>query len=183
MSGPCGGHRPCCPQRPRAGWPAAARRIFRQAGRIYGGHLLLSAAVLTLAALAGRFASAGRLVQEVHLSTVLQAPGTALLSALRLQFRPANLDILPLFVLLFLTFPAILALLDRWPVGTLAASGGLYVAAHVWRINLAGTPGTVWFFNPFAWQGLFCLGAFCGLGRRRLAELPGARGPLPLVPA
>ncbi len=148
-------------------WGLATRRLLRQAGRVYVGHLALTAFVLGGAALAWRIAADTSLAGEMHLDQFLQAPGAVLVSALRLQFRPANLDVLPLFVVLFLACPAALVLLQRWPVGTLAASGGLYIATHHWHVNLAGYGDTVWFFNPFAWQVLFCLGAACGLGHCR----------------
>ena len=52
-----------------------------------------------------------------------------------------------------------------WPTGVLAASFGLWGAVQLNKnIALAAYPGPhqVWFFNPFAWQALFFLGAWCG---------------------
>ena len=164
----------------RAGWLAAARRSLRQAARIYGGHLAVSAVVLALAAFAWRVIGDDALVREMHLDQFLQAPGPVVLSALRLQFRPANLDVLPLFVVLFLALPAVLALLTWAPAALVAASGSLYLAAQLWGLNLPGYGGPGWFFNPFAWQSLFCLGVWWGRGHRP-GLLPTLRGPLTLA--
>ena len=158
-------------------WRGLSTRMLRQAGRVYVGHLALTALVLGGAALAWRVAGDAALATEMHLDQVLEAPGAVLVSALRLQFRPANLDVLPLFVVLFLAGPAVLIGLRRWPAWTVTASVAAYTAAQLWQLNLAGYAGTVWFFNPFAWQVLFCLGAACGLGLHR-PRLARARGPL-----
>ena len=50
--------------------------------------------------------------------------------------------------------------LRRRPLGVLAGSAALYLAARQWGWNLPTYPdGGVWYFNPFTWQFLFVLGA------------------------
>jgi hypothetical protein len=152
----------------RTGWGSAARRILRQAGRIYCGHLILSGILLLEVAAAAALLPDPRFASDMHVDAFFQSPASILLSALRLQFRPANLDVLPLFVVLFMAFPVVLVVLDRWPAWGLAGSAALYVWVQARPFNLAGyPPGEGWFFNPFAWQFLFCLGALCGLGENR----------------
>ncbi len=152
----------------RFGWAPATRRIIRQCARIYSGHLVL------VGLLVFEVAVAGGLAAEMQIDQVFAHPGLAVLSALRLQFRPANVDVLPLFVLLFLSLPIALPALDRWPIETLAGSAGLYLYVQFRHLNLPGyLPGQEWFFNPFAWQFLFYLGVF--FGRRQ-------ENPRPLLP-
>jgi hypothetical protein len=156
----------------RAGWGSAARRALRQAGRIYRGHLILSGILLLEVAAAAALLHDTWFARDMHFDAFFQSPAPILVSALRLQFRPANLDVLPLFVVLFLVFPGALVVLDGWPAWGLAGSAALYVWVQVRSFNLAGyPPGEVWFFNPFAWQFLFYLGALCGLGTKRSKPL------------
>jgi hypothetical protein len=148
----------------RAGWAAATRRMLRQAGRLYGGHLLLTLLLAAEVTALTRLGHGPRLAGEMQIAPLLAQPFATLGSALRLQFRPSNLDVLPLFVVLFATLPFVLPILDRWPAWGMAGSAGFYLLVQYhpeW--NLPGNgPGQVWFFNPFAWQCLFYLGVFCG---------------------
>jgi hypothetical protein len=52
----------------------------------------------------------------------------------------------------------------RAPTFTLAASVALYVAARQFEWTLSAFPDGSWSFNPFCWQLLFVLGAWCALG-------------------
>jgi hypothetical protein len=67
-------------------------------------------------------------------------------------------NILPMYVMLMLWSPAILAMTRAGPLVALSAAVAVYLAA---RFGLAlpnwPEPGT-WFFNPFAWQLVFTLG-------------------------
>jgi hypothetical protein len=81
-----------------------------------------------------------------------------------LKFKPVNMDVLPLYIVLLLLFPPALFLLLRRPNVALAASAVLYAAAWKFDFNLPAYPAGVWFFNPFAWQLLFVFGAWCALG-------------------
>jgi hypothetical protein len=84
-----------------------------------------------------------------------------LLRALLLQAQPASLNILPLYILLLSLFPPIYALIRLGPTLALLASGGLWLAVNLNpSINLTNwLDGQGWFFNPFAWQFLFTIGA------------------------
>jgi hypothetical protein len=61
-------------------------------------------------------------------------------------------------------FPAVLWLMLRVPNFTLAGSLALYVAARQFEWTLQTFPDGNWNFNPFCWQLLFVLGAWCALG-------------------
>jgi hypothetical protein len=52
----------------------------------------------------------------------------------------------------------------RRPYLALAASFALYLAARQFESSLPSFPDGSWYFNPFCWQLLFVLGAFCALG-------------------
>ena len=105
-----------------------------------------------------------------------QNPYRAILEAALLKFRPVNLDVLPLYIVLLAAFPFVLPVLVRWPWAVLLASFGLYVATLHFDWNLPGYPDDkVWFFNPMAWQVVFYLRRGAGGGG------PPPRGARPLT--
>jgi hypothetical protein len=84
---------------------------------------------------------------------------------LLLQFQPAYMDILPLYIVLLAVLPLVLAGFRSWPGAMFFVSFALWVAVQFDnRIALSAHPGPdrVWFLNPFAWQALFFLGAWFG---------------------
>jgi hypothetical protein len=72
--------------------------------------------------------------------------------------------VLPLYILLLGTFAPALWLMVRKPTLTLVGSLVVYFAARHFGWNLAASPSGLWYFNPFAWQLLFFLGAWIALG-------------------
>src|SRR3954447_24696144 len=94
----------------------------------------------------------------------IKQPEVAITQALLLKFKPVNMDVLPLYIVLLLLFPPILWLLIRRPMLALAASVGLYAVSWEFEWNLEAYPSGTWLFNPFAWQLLFVFGAWCARG-------------------
>src|SRR5260370_34259601 len=94
----------------------------------------------------------------------LKQPEVTIVQALLLKFKPANMDILPLSIVLLLLFPPILWLLQLRASLAFGASVLLYVLTWHFNWNLPSYPEGHWFFNPFAWQLLFVFGAWCALG-------------------
>jgi hypothetical protein len=80
--------------------------------------------------------------------------------------------VLPTFVLLHLSFPALLWLLRRSAAAALVASIALYGAVQLFSWNLPAWPRGEWYFNPLAWQMLFVFGAWYAMeGAARLQPL------------
>jgi hypothetical protein len=103
--------------------------------------------------------------EEMGVGDFLEHPHIAVVQAMLLQFQPTFLDILPLYILMLLIFPLVLVVL-RWSMlAVLIPSALLYVAVQVFGIIMpAYPPGSIWTFNPLAWQFLFILGAVLGHG-------------------
>ena len=102
----------------------------------------------------------------------LKQPDVTIVQALLLQFRPVNMDVLPLYIVLMLSLPLILVLMRRKPDVTLALSAVLYAATWEFDLYLTAYPNGYWEFNPFAWQLLFVFGAWCALGgARRMSRI------------
>ncbi|MBN8920274.1 MAG: OpgC domain-containing protein, partial [Rhizobiales bacterium] len=108
--------------------------------------------------------------EEMNILEFLQQPDVTLLQALLLKFKPANMDVLPLYIVLLIGFPPVLWLLRRAPQLALAGSVLLYVLTWHFNWNLPAYPTGTWFFNPFAWQLLFVFGAWCAIAGAKTIE-------------
>ncbi len=88
---------------------------------------------------------------------------------LTLQALPASLNILPLYIVLLALFPLIYGLIAIRPLVALLSSGALWTWVNLDpSINLTNwLDGRGWFFNPFAWQFLFVIGAVGAVILRR----------------
>lgn len=141
------------------GFGLAAVRVLHRCWTLYVTYIVLFIAFTAQVAYTARVFDNPLFAEEMGIAAYFADPAVALTQALVLKFRPANLDVLPLYILLLLAFPLILPLLRRQPLAVLAASTALYVAARRLDWNLPTyPPGGVWYFNPFAWQFLFVLG-------------------------
>jgi hypothetical protein len=94
----------------------------------------------------------------------LNAPVETITQGLLLRYKPLNLDVLPLYVVLMGAFAPVLWLMLRRRNWVLLGSVLLYFAARQFGWNLTSYPSGVWYFNPFTWQLLFVLGAWLALG-------------------
>jgi hypothetical protein len=91
-------------------------------------------------------------------------PDESILAVMQLKFMPVNMDVLPLYIVVLAASPAIIWLLREAPALVLAVAVALYAAANLMGLNFRSFPQGHWYFNPLAWQLLFVLGAWCGLG-------------------
>jgi hypothetical protein len=141
-----------------------ATRVLRRAWHLYAAYIVLFAVYAVLIGDAATRYAAPDLIYEFNVAGLLQEPVRTVAHGLLLQSRALNLDLLPLFVALTAFAPVMLWLMLRVPKVTLAASLALYVAARQFEWTLASYPDGHWFFNPFCWQFIFVLGAWCALG-------------------
>src|SRR5436190_202584 len=144
----------------KEGWPRAAARIFRRVWQLYVAHILLFVAFIAQIAYVSIARDTPQLIEEMQLLGLGQNPYQAILEAALLKFRPVNLDVLPLYIVLLAAFPFALPALMRWPWAVILVSIGLYGVTSHFNWNLPGYPDDkVWFFNPMAWQVIFYSGA------------------------
>lgn len=153
--------------------------VWRRCWQLYVAHLILFLFYTAqIGYVAERFGNP-MYMEEMNVTRLLDAPHLALLEALLLEFRPANMDVLPMYIVLLGVFPPLLWLLLRRPGWAFGLSAALFVLVRLTGINLpAYPPGSGWFFNPFAWQFLFVLGAVCALRPEVLQGLARWRRPL-----
>ncbi len=155
----------------RTGWLHAAARVTGRAFTLYVAHIFLFVAFTAQVGYSAALLDQAAYLDELALDPFGQEPYRALLEALLLRYQPAFLDILPLYIVVLLLFAFALPLLAR-PRLLLAGSVTLYVAARWAGLEPPSWRSTGWFFNPFAWQLLFAIGAVLaraepgGLARR-----------------
>ena len=171
----------------RDGFGFTTARVLRRCWQLYVAHIFLFMVFTAeVAYLADRFSNP-MFSEEMDIASLVDLPHVALMQALLLKFRPSFMAILPLYITLLGVFPLVLLGLARaWGL-TLAASVALWAATRHFGWDLPSYPdGTVWFFNPLAWQLIFVAGAALGgRGAKRASLLRPAtrRVLLPLAVA
>jgi hypothetical protein len=144
----------------REGWVRAASRIYRRVWQLYVAHILLFVAFTAQIAYVSISRNTPELIEEMQLLGLGENPYRAILEAALLKYRPVNLDVLPLYIVLLAGFPLALPGLLRWPYVVIGLSLVVYVLTLHFDWNLPGYPDDkVWFFNPMAWQVVFYSGA------------------------
>jgi hypothetical protein len=143
----------------------ATAQIYRRVWQLYVAHIFLFMIFTAEVSYTILTVNNPMYAEETRVADFLQEPHIAILKALTLQFQPAFLDILPLYIVLLGVFPAVLLALARTPLWALLPSAALYALTLRRGWALPAYPEGVWFFNPLAWQFLFVIGASAGHAR------------------
>jgi hypothetical protein len=146
------------------GFIVAGARVLKRAWQIYVAHVFLFAIYFAEIAYVAHSFDNPLYTEEMGVLDFLKQPDVTILQALLLKFKPVNMDVLPLYIVLLLWFAPILWLLLRSPSLALLVSAALYTLMWQFDWNIPAYPNGVWAFNPFAWQLLFVFGAWCALG-------------------
>ena len=144
------------------GFVAATRKVWRRAGVVYGAQMLLLIAVLALVWTVIHATGDQTFRYIFRIQWVFDVPLAYVLPSLTMHYQPGYLDILPAYVVLLALFPAVLWAMSRSVWLVLVPSFALWLAVQVFGLTFWTTSGDRWFFNPFAWQFLFVLGAVFG---------------------
>ena len=159
-----------------AGVVVATARILRRVWQIYVAHVFLFTIFLAEISYVATSFENPLYSEEMGIMDFLKQPDVTIIQALLLRFRPVNMDVLPLYIVLMLFLPLILWLMKWRPDVTLALSAVLYAVAWQYDLYLSAYPNGFWAFNPFFWQLLFVFGAWCALGgARRMSRILSSR--------
>jgi len=145
------------------GFLVASARIIKRVWQIYVAHIFLFIIFLAEISFVTRGFENPLFAEEMGIVEFLQRPDIALLQAVLLAFKPVNMDILPVYILLLIWFPPLLWLLLWSPTVALTASVVLYILADWLGWHLPAYPSGYWVINPYCWQLIFVFGAWCGL--------------------
>jgi hypothetical protein len=160
----------------RQGFRAGLKRVGKRIGEIYVAHILLLIVCVGGIAVAARAFENPLYYEYINLVPFAFEPFEAIARALALNHHLIYLNILPLYIALLAWFPALVWLLQRHPALALGASFALYALARTLGLNLPSYPNDDgWFFNPFAWQLLFSIGAVLGHAATQGLALPRSR--------
>lgn len=141
----------------------AAAQVLRRAWQLYVAHIFLFVLFIAEVSYTATTFKNPMYNEEMRVAEFLDEPHIAVVKALLLEFQPAFLDILPLYIVMLVIFPAVLLGMQRHWLVVLAPSAILYLAVQILGISVPAYPeGHVWFFNPLAWQFLFVAGAVLG---------------------
>jgi hypothetical protein len=160
------------------GFIVGATRLFKRVWQLYVAYIVLFVLYLVSIGSVALYFNNSEIVHEFNAAGLVNHPLEILSRGLLLQFKPLNLDVLPLYIVLMAAFPPVLWLMLRKPDLMMLLSLALYLAAKLFGWNLPAYPAGVWYFNPFAWQLPFVFGSWCALG-----GVAGARAQILKFPA
>src|SRR5262245_3374286 len=87
------------------GFVVASARILKRAWQIYVAHIFLFTIYLAeISYIATRFQNP-LYAEEMNILDFLKSPDVTIVQALLLRFRPVNMDVLPLYIVLMVSFP------------------------------------------------------------------------------
>ena len=156
-----------------SGFVIGTARVLRRVWQIYTAHLLLF--LVLMAEIAYVVAVSDKpsfYIGEMEVADFFKEPGPVMIQALLLRFRPLNMDVLPLYIVLMAFLPLVLALARLHRDLPLVLSVVFYVLTIRFDLHLSTYRDGFWSFNPCAWQLLFVFGAWCALGgAKRLSPI------------
>ncbi len=159
------------------GLAAGMVRTLKRAWQLFCAHVLLVFALSAIIAFAGEFTDSKPIMEQLNFSPFFVETDVAIVKLLKLGYMPNLTDILPLYIVLVLLFPAAWALVKASPALALGASFLLWLSINVTGQSFANYPdGVTWFFNPLAWQFLFVAGMVAYKERKRIiTEIVGSK--------
>src|SRR5260370_16612712 len=133
----------------------AGARILKRAWQVYVAHIFLFAIYTAEITYVAHSFENPLYHEEMGIFDFLQQPDITLAQAMLLKFKPANMDVLPLYIVLLAGFPPLLWLLLRAPAVALGASALLFTLTLYFDSNIPAHPTPNWAFTPLPWHILF----------------------------
>jgi len=152
------------------GYLAGTALLIRRVWQLYVAHVLLFVFYAAAIGYVAQDYGHSHLLDEFNVAGLIKHPVATLTQGLLLKFKPLNLDVLPLYIVLMAGFAPLLMLMMRVPDAALAAAIMVYALARYYAWNFPAHPSGGWYFNPFTWQLLFTMGAWAALGGAARAQ-------------
>jgi hypothetical protein len=151
------------------GFIVGATRLTKRVWQLYVAHVILFVIyIVAISYLAQRFMDSD-LINEFNVAGLVDHATDTLGAGLLLKFKPVNLDVLPLYIVLMGFFPPVLWFMLRQPDLTMLASIVLWLLARHFGWNFRSYPAGTWYFDPYCWQVMFVFGSWCALGGAKRA--------------
>jgi hypothetical protein len=146
------------------GFIVGATRLTKRVWQLYVAHIILFVIyIVSIGYVAQRYSDPD-IINEFNVAGLVDSAVETLRQGLLLKFKPVNLDVLPLYIVLMGLFPPVLWMMLRRPGLTMLASIALWLTARQFGWNFSAYPAGTWYFNPYCWQVLFVFGSWCALG-------------------
>ena len=156
------------------GFVFGTTRLLRRVWQIYAAHILLFVFYLaSVHLLSNRFDAPG-LIDRFNVAPLLNAPVETITQGLLLRYKPLNLDVLPLYVVLMGAFPPVLWLMLRHRNWVHAGIGVALFRRPAIRLEPALLSVGCLVFQPVRVAASFRAWRMAGAGRGRYAAFPGA---------
>jgi hypothetical protein len=148
-------------------------KIWRRAGVLYCAHIMTTVATLTIFCAASVIFHRPELLKLNNIAALIDDPAEAFVGVGLLGHQLGYNNILSMYAVLLLATPAILWLLNRSMLATLAGSCALWLAAGWFQLAPPNYPEEgYWFLNPLSWQFLFVIGIAATVYARKGGKLP-----------
>ncbi|MEO1745068.1 MAG: OpgC domain-containing protein [Pseudomonadota bacterium] len=143
------------------GWWMGTARVAYRTWQVYWAHICLFLAILvTMAALNMLLPDGRDYVGQLNLYPFIRNTEVNLIGLITLTYVPNYFDILPMYLVILVMIPLMVALARVHVALAFGASFALWAAVQIWGFNLPAEPWSErgWFFNPFGWQLVFFTG-------------------------
>ncbi len=154
----------------RRGWVLGTARVLFRCWQVYWAHICLFFALLFMLIILDSFAFEKLYVNSLALQVFLNNTPEALFGLLTMTYVPNYFDILPMYIVILLMMPLIMALsyvrielvfafmAVVWFMGQTRLLQSLGLERFIIGLPASFTNDRQWFFNPFAWQLVFFTG-------------------------
>lgn len=148
------------------GWWMGTRRILFRCWQIYWAHIALFLVIALICVWSTEFVQfklgpeATNYVIKLNITKFFTETEMALAGLLTMTWVPNYFDILPMYFVILLMVPMVVALRSWHPYAPFVFCTGLYIATWTFDLEFPAEPWSerAWFFNPLAWQLLFFTG-------------------------
>ncbi len=151
----------------RDGIFAGALKTWRRAFTLYWVHITTTVIALGISAAAARFFGVTEMIEANNVDMFYEDLTGVLIGLPLMAHQMGYFNILPLYCVLLLATPGLIALAGRSPALLVGGSVALWFVTGLFRLNIPNYPTEGgWFFNPFAWQLIFVGGLMTGLAMK-----------------
>jgi len=147
------------PYSERNGIVATTAKIWKRVWTIYTAQMVLALLLIAAATALVALTAKPAYLDGFRLTPFFNQTDTSIIPLVTLRYQPIYLDILPVYVLFFLTLPLILFAIRKDVWLAFFASLALYFCVQEFGWTFRTYPWNAgWMFNPLAWQIIFVLG-------------------------
>jgi hypothetical protein len=146
----------------RCGYAIGTARIVYRCWQVYWAHIAIFLAVAAMMVAADRLTDGGDgYVRGLNLAPMFgEHAASTLIGMMTLTYVPHFFDILPMYLVILLMIPIVVALAEAHRVYAFAFVIGVWIAGAFGVFEIPAEPWSdrKWFFHPFAWQLIFFTG-------------------------